>query len=135
MSMSSIWARTLRNAYFWELPRIRGTLFIGYSMESCILNKTAESLMSSLNTTNLPLVMNTPESLPAARRVYSLLLWVPVDYLTRAKRSELVQRALDIDLMSLPVERSHPVSTTLAVREFLRRVFTYSGLTDALVGI
>lgn len=73
-----------------------------------------------------------------AASIYQLLLYVPMEYLTKSSRAELVKRALNADafLNSTAREAGEDTGRLLIVlRIFLKRVFTYTGHVESSVSV
>lgn len=62
--------------------------------------------------------------------VYGLLMWMPIDYISRTARAELLRRALAADLAA-----NQDVRSLTALREFLRRTFSHMGGADHAVRV
>jgi len=73
-----------------------------------------------------------------AASIYQLLLYVPMEYLTKPSRAELVKRALNADafLNSMAREANGDTGQLLiALRIFLKRVFTHTGHVESSVSV
>ncbi|KAM6497881.1 Urb2/Npa2 family domain containing protein [Amanita muscaria] len=102
----------LRSAQFWELLNIR-PIFL-----STVIDST-----SSLDESS-----DTARTVQAAS-LYRFLLYVPMEYLSKPSRTELVKRALSADiLLSANTAADTEISYLLTIlRIFLNRAFTYTG--------
>ncbi|KIO00541.1 hypothetical protein M404DRAFT_1003794 [Pisolithus tinctorius Marx 270] len=82
----------LRNAQFWELPNMRGA-FLSFALKQTSLLSSSCFLPGSTGTNGLDKL-----ELLRASEVYTLLMYVPPKYFTRASRMELVKRAVGGDV-------------------------------------
>ncbi|KAI6146719.1 Urb2/Npa2 family-domain-containing protein [Pisolithus tinctorius] len=82
----------LRNAQFWELPNMRGA-FLSFALKQTSLLSSSCFLPGSTGTNGLDKL-----ELLRASEVYTLLMYVPPEYFTRASRMELVKRAVGGDV-------------------------------------
>lgn len=71
---------------------------------------------------------------PLVAATYSLLLYIPMEYLTRAIRTDLMRRAVaaDVALASTGVD-SDRLETSLVLREYLRRAYAHAGQVEPTV--
>ncbi|TFK23128.1 hypothetical protein FA15DRAFT_621503 [Coprinopsis marcescibilis] len=116
--------RTLRSAQIWELPNIR-TAFLGHLSQSTVELKTDGS--STLDIKKLILT-------------YQLLLFFPVEYLTKTCRAELVRGALAGDrvLEQAAFGKSKKNSNSsnseveglTVLRLFVQRIFGFIGTIE-----
>ncbi|KAI0082239.1 hypothetical protein K474DRAFT_1586046 [Panus rudis PR-1116 ss-1] len=126
ISIPLAFVKLLRDAEFWELQNFR------------------EALVSQINEQTAPLghvdVKDLFEQDGGSLRqnpaefvgIYELLLYAPPEFFPRGVRTDLLRRAMVVDVTLgfsakgrplYPVERRH----LLVVREFIRRVFAYVG--------
>ncbi|KAI6146732.1 Urb2/Npa2 family-domain-containing protein [Pisolithus tinctorius] len=82
----------LRNAQFWDLPNMRGA-FLSFALKQTSLLSSSCFLPGSTGTNGLDKL-----ELLRASEVYTLLMYVPPKYFTRASRMELVKRAVGGDV-------------------------------------
>ena len=72
-----------------------------------------------------------------AASVYQLVLYVPMEYLTKSSRAELVKRALSADLFlsSAGEADGNTCQLVRVLRIFLKRAFTYTGHVEPSVSV
>ena len=121
LSITQVWWMTLRNAQFWELQRIRGrrsdVFELIQSLTSC-----PDALLSQIG--------ESSQEIPLAA-LYGLLLWMPIEYLSRAARSELLKRGITADLNGQTfVNGAQDVILTSVIREFVNRALSHMGAAD-----
>ncbi|KII93436.1 hypothetical protein PLICRDRAFT_35642 [Plicaturopsis crispa FD-325 SS-3] len=111
--LSLISDRAFRSAQFWELPNIR-TAILAVLLDWTSIFDSSDPLK---------------ENIQRAAKAYEILLHIPVEYLSRPARTDLVRRALAADyiLGSLPELGS---SAIVHVRVFLKRVLSLVGSVD-----
>lgn len=70
------------------------------------------------------------QDLPLAA-LYGLLLWMPIEYLSRNARSELLKRGIAADLAGKTfVNGAQDVILTSVIREFVKRALSHMGAAD-----
>lgn len=71
---------------------------------------------------------------PLVAATYSLLLYIPMEYLTRAIRTDLMRRAVAADIaLAATGTSSDALETSLVLREYLRRAYTHAGQVEPTV--
>ena len=61
---------------------------------------------------------------------YYLLLYIPIEYLSRSIRNDLLRRALAADVLAASHEAASDAHGSLYFREFLRRLFVFMGTAE-----
>ncbi|KAF8350279.1 hypothetical protein F5887DRAFT_944597 [Amanita rubescens] len=110
----------LRSAQFWELRNIRSVFLTFLTSSTTIFDKLSD-------------VQDLQHVIKAAS-IYQLLLYVPMEYLTKLGRAELVKRALNADAFLNSTAREADGDTgqlLIVLRIFLKRVFTYTGHVES----
>jgi hypothetical protein len=109
-----------------------------------------DSLLEEINTVTKPLdsvdVIQALDAMhqgqePAATlplaisEAYRLLLYMPIEYLSRSIRNDLLRRGLAADILALSQGGQDYIQSSLFFREFLRRLFVFMGTSEHLVRI
>lgn len=132
LSSGTILDTALHSAGTWELTHLRATLLTTIIDGTSILDDTNyQSWYSSPK-------LQPPPSIDENRlrqviSVYEFTLFAPTEYLTRATRQSLVQRAMaaDVILCQRPDLLDGSAPRALAVlREFLKRYISFQGSLD-----
>ena len=79
--------------------------------------------MSAVQRGEVP-ITEVPENAAGA---YHLLLYIPIEYLSRGIRNDLLRRALAADVLVASQEKANLLRSSLFFREFLTRLFQFMG--------
>jgi len=126
---STIFNQTLRSAQFWELANTRNALLSLINEETSFLATIDPAEPRPLLASEKSLIDRSP--LHRAIAAYELLLYVPIEYLPRASRLDLIRRALTADLILCQTAREdtdstkNPVRSVTILRVFLTRWFSF----------
>ncbi|CAL1696498.1 unnamed protein product [Somion occarium] len=134
LSLSSLFAKTLRNAQFWEMQNFRSAIVSlinehTASMDNVQVQDILQQLLSGQQFGKGP---NEEGSLQA---VYDLLLYAPTEFLPRSVRTDLLKRALAADVtIGISVKgrdlQPEQQQRLITLREFMRRVFFHVGTVE-----
>jgi hypothetical protein len=134
---STIFKQTLRSAQFWELVNTRDALLSLINEETSCLTIIDPPETQTVLLTEKPLI--SQNQLQQAISAYELLLYVPIEYVPKASRLDLIQRALAADLVLCQTAREDPdsqrnfVRSVTVVRVFLTRWFSFQNSMDHTV--
>lgn len=71
---------------------------------------------------------------PSVGGAFGLLMSTPIEYLSRKSRSDLMRRARAADVaLSSGLGRPEDVTHATMLREFLRRMYTFTGAVEQMV--
>lgn len=121
--------QTLHSAQFWELVNMRRALLSLIHDGTSILDKV-DSTETQLS--EKPLI-DVTRRLTAA---YELLLYIPVEYLPRTSRQDLMRRAMTADLVVCrPIRvdadsQANAMRSMTILRIFMKRWFLYQSSVD-----
>ena len=131
----------LRSAEFWELQNIRGkglsapssptsNLYIAAILlhEINAMTKFLDAIDAREFFVQDKVLQVDTKSVTHAFEVYKMLLHVPIDYMTRTARTDLVRRAMTFDAVILKAEGSAREIGSL--RTFMKRVWEWIGAVD-----
>jgi hypothetical protein len=141
VQLSAIAIRTLRSAQFWELPNFRSRFFVRslwqfthlYCTGALISLLEAEtSQIDSLDLHNIlmqkAVAHAVTEKVDRALPAYWVLQFVPVEYLSRSSRANLVRRAMVCDVVLGAFEDvAHAISKVHHLRVFMKMAGDLTG--------
>ncbi|THH21561.1 hypothetical protein EW146_g35 [Bondarzewia mesenterica] len=131
---TSILLEALRSADFWEKVNIRAALLATVNSRTSALDgvdvaqalsQTGKKRKKSSTNTHA-----TEDQIRKAEGAYKFLLYAPNEYLTRSSRSDLLKRAIALDVVLGVSPRPETESIIIATRAFLLRIFTFMGTAD-----
>jgi hypothetical protein len=128
--------RTLHSAQFWELKNSRNALLF-------LINEVTSPLdiIDKAETRSLIASEGLPTEraqLHGAISAYELLLYVPIEYLPRTQRQNLIHRAFKADLVLCQTVHGHGDNQSImdvmrsvtTLRVFLKRWFSFQSAVD-----
>ncbi|KAJ7107656.1 Urb2/Npa2 family-domain-containing protein [Mycena crocata] len=117
LNASSLLLSALSSAQFWELPNVR-TAILSFTDETTSVLADPDSIL-------------TVDDCASIFSTYQLLLMFPIEYISRTMRTELVKRAVNLDVFynSLTVAKDVYPAVTV-VRVFIHNVALYLGSMD-----
>jgi len=137
---SAIFNQALRSAQFWELINTRDALFSLINEEtSCLALIDPSETQTVLLSEKLLIPLISQNRLQQAISAYELLLYVPIEYVPKASRLDLIRRALTADFVLCQTARDDTYSQNNFVRSvtilrvFLTRWFSYQSSMDHAV--
>ncbi|KAJ3790316.1 Urb2/Npa2 family-domain-containing protein, partial [Lentinula aff. detonsa] len=107
--------QTLSSAEFWELTNVRGVLL-------AFIERSISEVSDWANAT-----LHQQE---VVQSVFDMLLFIPIEYLSRALKLFLVKRAISIDQAMTTTSTSHHSLSTL--RTYISRLISSTDLSDNL---
>ncbi|KAG6911773.1 hypothetical protein DXG01_000019 [Tephrocybe rancida] len=118
LQVQTLLLQTLHSAQFWELPKFRVTLLT-------YINHLISAPSDATTESSLELISKTVGA-------YSLLLMLPVEYLSRSSRSEFTRKALALDRQISASNMPTPSKyrPLVILRVFLNRIFTNPNGSD-----
>jgi hypothetical protein len=129
---SMILNQTLRSAQFWEILNTRNALLSSINVETSALDK-----INTAETQSLLASEKTPIDVTQLRRVisaYELLLYVPIEYIPRTSRQDLIRRAVTADLVVCrTMHAANSMRSMTILRVFLKRWLSYHSSVDHAV--
>lgn len=134
---SAIFNQTLRSAQFWELVNTRDALLSLINEETSCLAIIDQLETQTVMLSEKPLI--SQNQLQQAIAAYELLLYVPIEYVPKASRLDLIRRALAADLALCQTARGDTdsqrnfVRSVTILRVFLTRWFSLQSSMDHAV--
>jgi hypothetical protein len=126
---SMILNQTLRSAQFWEILNTRNALLSSINVETSALDK--------INTAETQSLLASPIDVTQLRRVisaYELLLYIPIEYIPRTSRQDLIRRAVTADLVVCrTMHAANSMRSMTILRVFLKRWLSYHSSVDHAV--
>ncbi|KAJ7783538.1 Urb2/Npa2 family-domain-containing protein [Mycena maculata] len=114
LNATSLLLTALSSAQFWELPNLRAAVLA-----------FADAATSALVDSNAEL---TTDDHTAIFSAYKFLLMLPIEYMSRTTRTELVRRAVNADVLYNPYNGTKDVySNVTVVRVFIHNTTLYVG--------
>ncbi|KAJ7630714.1 Urb2/Npa2 family-domain-containing protein [Roridomyces roridus] len=108
---ASILLTALSSAQFWELPNLR-TAVLSYADDATSMLVDEDAAL-------------TTSDGAAVSLTYQLLLMLPIEYMPRSTRSELVKRAINADVLSSSLDGGN-----LTIRLFIHNAAMHTGYVD-----
>lgn len=106
---STILRKTMHSAHFWELVNIRTALVSSINEQTLALDRIVLPNDGSIWTLDTSSTINEGQ-LRAAVYAYEMMLFIPIEYLPRISRQDLIRRAIAGDLVICRLMTSHPES-------------------------
>ncbi|KAF8649798.1 hypothetical protein AX16_005564 [Volvariella volvacea WC 439] len=107
-----------RTAHFWEMPRLRAILLSLIDAATTCL----DSFQDRANASDIPDILKGVS-------IYELLLVVPMEYLSKTLRIELIKRAVLADVALQALDGQY-IETATLLRSFLKRACAVSGFPE-----
>lgn len=151
ITLPIILQQALHNAETWELLRFRG-MSRGGRQHCKAHSDFTDALLEQINAATKPLdavdvaaALQLPKKHKAPRvpeehvspiiGTYRLLLYIPIEYLSRNVRNELLRRALAADVVLGGMDAAEHAQSALFFREFLRRLCLFMGTAEHPVSL